>query len=61
MMAVRMFEAGPAREIRAASRRGLSRLYGSNWTGFAQPMGMTGAPSARITTVTNKTVVPTRS
>ena len=30
-------EAGPAREIKAASRLGWRRLNGSNWTGLPQP------------------------
>lgn len=32
-----MLVVGPAREIRAESRRGFSKLKGSNWTGFPQP------------------------
>ena len=30
-------DSGPAKEIKAESRRGLARLYGSYLTGFAQP------------------------
>ncbi|KKT67324.1 MAG: hypothetical protein UW61_C0011G0004 [Candidatus Curtissbacteria bacterium GW2011_GWC1_44_33] len=36
--------AGPASDIKAASRRGLARLYGSKRTGLAQPKGITGNP-----------------
>ncbi len=36
-LARRIFEIGPATEMRAASLRGFSRLYGSNCTGFPQP------------------------
>ncbi len=32
-----MFEAGPATEMRAASRRGFFRLNGSKTTGLPQP------------------------
>lgn len=31
--------AGPANDIRAESLWGFLRLYGSNWTGLAQPKG----------------------
>mgnify|MGYP001591387580 CR=1 FL=1 len=56
--ATNKFDAGPAKEISAESRRGFLRLYGSNSTGFAQPNGITGAPSARIIDKPNSRVVP---
>ena len=52
------FEAGPANEIRAESRLGFLRLYGSNSTGFAQPNGITGAPRALIIDSARSRVVP---
>lgn len=36
-IASKIFDKGPAKEMIAASRRGFSRLKGSNWTGFPQP------------------------
>jgi len=33
------FAPGPAKEISAESLWGFLRLYGSNWTGLAQPKG----------------------
>lgn len=52
------FDAGPASEIKAESRLGFLRLYGSNSTGFAQPKGITEAPKALIIDSPKSNVVP---
>ena len=57
-MASDKFARGPAREIKAESRRGFFKLYGSKTTGFAHPKGITGIPIDLKITRTSKRVVP---
>ena len=47
-------ERGPARDIRAESRLGLAKLYGSKRTGFAQPKTIGNLNKIKISG--NKTV-----